>query len=224
MCHRPFSCNYLSPFVGPSSLSIVDNLIEKKQNDRFPNEFLFGAATAAFQIEGGWNEDGKGPNIWDALTHDHPDKIKDRLNADIGPNSYHLYEKDIKALKDTGVFLLYVWINRKTEKIQFCFQVNFYRFSIAWSRILPDGDAASLNLNGVKYYNNLIDKLIENDIEPMVTMYHYDLPQNLQYLGGLVNPKVADYFNEYANVLFSHFGDRVRSDDRLLPRLLPVSL
>lgn len=74
-----------------------------KQTNRFPNDFLFGAATAAFQIEGAWNVDGKGPSIWDQMTHDHPDKIADRSNANIGPDSYHLYEEDIKALKETGV-------------------------------------------------------------------------------------------------------------------------
>lgn len=93
----------MSPIIAePTAMSIVNAI--PNVNNRFPNEFLFGAATAAFQIEGGWKEDGKGPNIWDELTHEHPEKIKDRSNADVGPNSYHLYEKDIKALKETGVY------------------------------------------------------------------------------------------------------------------------
>lgn len=89
--------------VEPSDfINVVDNSITEDDN-RFPNDFAFGAATAAFQIEGAWNEDGKGPSIWDQLVHDHPDTIADRSNADVGPNSYHLYEADIRALKETGV-------------------------------------------------------------------------------------------------------------------------
>lgn len=90
-------------FVEPS-LNVVDNSIRQNENNnRFPDDFAFGAATAAFQIEGAWNEDGKGPSIWDQLTHFNPEKIADRSNADVGPNSYHLYEADINALKETGV-------------------------------------------------------------------------------------------------------------------------
>lgn len=193
-------------------MSIVENLIQNPVT-QFEKEFSFGAATAAFQIEGAWKEDGKGPSIWDQMTHDYPEKIVDRSNADIGPDSYHLYEEDIRALKETGVLnivnMLVIYADKKKKNFFFQTKVNFYRFSISWSRILPDGDVASLNVNGIKYYNNLIDKLIENGIEPMVTMYHYDLPQNLQYLGGLMNPKIADYFKEYSNILFLHFGDRV---------------
>lgn len=93
----------MAPFIESSSSqsSIVDNNLNPI--NRFPDEFAFGAATAAFQIEGGWNADGKGASIWDQLTHDHPEKIVDGSNADIGPDSYNLYEDDIKALKETGV-------------------------------------------------------------------------------------------------------------------------
>lgn len=88
-------------------LTIVENLVQNPI-DRFPDDFAFGAATAAFQIEGAWNVDGKGPSIWDKMTHDHPEKVADRSNADIGPDSYHRYEDDIRALKDTGVCTRFV--------------------------------------------------------------------------------------------------------------------
>lgn len=88
--------------------------------------------------------------------------------------------------------------------------MDFYRFSISWSRILPNGDLSSVNGAGIKYYNMLIDKLLENGIEPMVTMYHYDLPLDLVQFGGLTNPLLIEYFVDYADLLFSLFGDRVR--------------
>lgn len=87
--------------------------------------------------------------------------------------------------------------------------MNFYRFSIAWSRLLPTGDISSLNHAGILYYNRLINKLIDNGIEPMVTMYHYDLPQSLAHFGGLTNEVLVDYFETYADLLFNLFGDRV---------------
>lgn len=89
--------------------------------------------------------------------------------------------------------------------------MQFYRFSIAWSRILPDGDISSINAAGIEYYSRLIDHVLANDILPMVTMYHYDLPSALQRLGGLTNPLIVDYFQQYAELLFSRFGSRVRN-------------
>lgn len=90
------------------------------------------------------------------------------------------------------------------------FQVDFYRFSISWSRILPDGDATNVNEKGIEYYNKLIDGLLEQNIEPMVTMFHYDLPSRLQLLGGFSNSIIVEYFEAYANLLFERFGDRVK--------------
>lgn len=88
--------------------------------------------------------------------------------------------------------------------------MNFYRFSIAWSRVLPTGDIANINEKGIEYYNKLINAVIEQKLEPMVTMYHYDLPQDLQKFGGLSNSIVISYFEAYANLLYSRFGDRVK--------------
>lgn len=88
--------------------------------------------------------------------------------------------------------------------------MDFYRFSIAWSRVLPDGDISNINEKGIEYYNKIIDKLLEMKIEPMVTMYHYDLPQKLQEFGGLTNSVFVSYFEAYANLLFERFGDRVK--------------
>ncbi|XP_049287118.1 myrosinase 1-like [Anopheles funestus] len=157
---------------------------------RFPDDFLFGAATAAYQIEGAWNEDGKGPSVWDTLTHDHPELVVDQATGDRATDSYHRYLSDIDALATVGF--------------------DYYRFSIAWSRLLPRGDRSSLNEQAVEYYNHLIDELLTNGIEPVVTMLHYDVPQYLQNLGGFASPLIVDYFREYADTLFHTFGDRVK--------------
>lgn len=162
-----------------------------KGSPKFPANFTFGVATAAYQIEGGWNADGKGPSIWDDFTHSHPEKMRDKSNGDVAADSYHLFEQDLKALKEL--------------------KVNHYRFSIAWSRIYPNGDISSKNQKGIDYYNMVIDKLIDNGIEPMVTMFHYDLPSEVQKMGGFANALLINQFVVYAIELFENFGDRVKT-------------
>ncbi|XP_049840618.1 myrosinase 1-like isoform X1 [Schistocerca gregaria] len=156
----------------------------------FPPGFMFGAATAAFQIEGAWNLSGKGENIWDRWTHQHPEWVADGSNADVACDSFHRFKEDVQALVDTGF--------------------DFYRFSISWSRILPRGTVDYVNEEGLWYYNRLLTELMAHRITPVVTMFHWDLPQPLQDLGGWTNPVVADYFEDYARILFRHFGDRVK--------------
>ncbi|KAK9721942.1 Glycosyl hydrolase family 1 [Popillia japonica] len=162
---------------------------QAQDGNQFPGGFRFGVATASYQVEGAWNEDGKGENIWDYLTHNNPGAIDDGSNGDIACDSYHKTAEDVELLKDLDV--------------------DFYRFSISWSRILPSGHANYINREGVNYYNELIDTLIANDIRPLITMFHWDLPQPLQEIGGWPNPILADLFVDYAKVLFDEFGDRV---------------
>ncbi|CAG9854083.1 unnamed protein product [Phyllotreta striolata] len=158
-------------------------------NKKFPDSFLFGASTAAYQIEGGWNEDGKGPSIWDTFTHNHPELISDRSNADVTCDSYHKYKEDVLLLKNLGV--------------------NIYRFSISWSRILPTGLPDEINENGIQYYRNLIDELKANGIEPLVTLYHWDLPQGLSDRGGFLSDEFPKWFADYSRIVFQNFANDV---------------
>ncbi|XP_035447261.2 myrosinase 1-like [Spodoptera frugiperda] len=156
----------------------------------FDDKFSFGVATASYQIEGAWNVSGKGESIWDRYTHAHPDMVVDRSNADVADGSYYKVKEDVALMVKLGI--------------------GFYRFSIAWSRILPIGLSNYVNEDGIRYYKELLAELRRNHITPVATMYHFDLPQNLQELGGWTNPIMADYFVDYARVLLDTFGDEIK--------------
>lgn len=156
---------------------------------KFPDQFVWGSATAAYQIEGAAFEDGKGPSIWDTFSH-IPGKIDSGDNGDIGCDHYHRVKEDISIMKKMGI--------------------KSYRFSIAWSRVLPKGKG-EINEQGIAFYSELIDRLLENDIEPIITLYHWDLPQALQdAYGGWANRQITEDFVTYASLMFERFGDRVK--------------
>ncbi|XP_038218657.1 myrosinase 1-like [Zerene cesonia] len=157
----------------------------------FPPSFKFGAATSAYQIEGAWNVSGKGLNIWDTFTHDSRNSVVDRSSGDIACDSYHLWRKDVDLATELGL--------------------QFYRFSISWSRLLPTPFRNEIDEDGAAYYNNLINELLKRNIEPVITLYHYDLPQALQDFGGWLNPLIADWFASYAKVAYSLYADRVKT-------------
>jgi beta-glucosidase len=154
---------------------------------RFPEGFLWGTATAAFQVEGAWNEDGKGESIWDRFTHT-PGKVKGGTTGDVACNQYHLYPQD---------FVLAKRLNQKS-----------YRFSTSWPRIQPSGTGAP-NMKGIDHYSRLVDAMLQNGLRPFCTIYHWDLPQALEDCGGWPNRDLAGYYADFAGILAKHLGDRV---------------
>jgi len=158
----------------------------------FPDDFKWGASTAAYQIEGAWDRDGKGESIWDRFTHNASCRALHGENGDDACKSYDMFDKDLELIKELGL--------------------DTYRFSIAWSRIFPTGRKESGPIpEAVDYYNYVIDSLIANDVTPLITLYHWDLPQMLMDdFNGFLDEEIQEHFVDYAEFCFQTFGDRVR--------------
>jgi beta-glucosidase len=159
----------------------------KMQDITFPEGFVWGVATSAYQVEGAYQEDGKGPSVWDTYTNKY--NIANGETGNVAIDEYHRYKEDVAMLKMMGV--------------------KSCRFSISWPRILPSG-TGEVNQKGIDYYNRLINELLAAGIEPAVTLYHFDLPQALADRGGWKNRESTDWFAKYAETAFKAFGDRVK--------------
>ncbi|ESW12260.1 hypothetical protein PHAVU_008G097700 [Phaseolus vulgaris] len=159
------------------------------RRDEFPPEFVFGASTSAYQVEGAANEDGRKPSIWDTFAH--ATNVNENVgDGDVACDHYHKYKEDVQLMADMGL--------------------EAYRFSISWSRLIPDGKGR-VNPKGLQYYNNLINELISHGIQPHVTLLHFDLPQTLEdEYEGWLSRRVVEDFTAYADVCFREFGDRVK--------------
>ncbi len=153
----------------------------------FPKNFIWGVATSAYQIEGAWNEDGRGASIWDTFSHT-PGKVRNNENGDVAADHYHRWKEDIALMSELDI--------------------KAYRFSTAWPRILPDG-TGKVNKKGLDFYDRLVDELLKRKIEPYVCLFHWDLPQALQDKGGWPNRDTTGHFAEYARIVADRLGDRV---------------
>ncbi|HEJ7885851.1 TPA: beta-glucosidase [Serratia liquefaciens] len=154
----------------------------------FPKDFLWGAATASYQVEGGYDADGKGLSNWDLFSH-LPGTTYQGTNGDVAVDHYHRFREDVALMAELGM--------------------QTYRFSISWPRLLPQG-RGEVNEAGIQFYSDLIDELLKHNIKPMITLYHWDLPQALQdAFGGWESREIVDAFDEYARLCYSRFGDRV---------------
>jgi beta-glucosidase len=182
------SLKEIAPKAAPAATSSDPRQSFEASSDiAFPKNFFWGAATAAYQIEGRWNEDGKGESIWDHFSHT-PGKIKNGDTGDVACDSYHRWRDDIALLK--------------------AMNLNSYRFSISWPRIQPSGSGAG-NSKGIDYYSRLVDALLEARIRPLVTLFHWDLPQALENAGGWTNRDTAARFADYVQLVGQALGDRV---------------
>ncbi|CAM8979078.1 unnamed protein product [Rhodiola kirilowii] len=183
----------LLPIFAQRYFSVSDQGTKTLNRRSFPPGFLFGTASAAYQYEGGADKGGRGASIWDTYTHKYPGRIKDGSNGDVAVDSYNKYKEDVAIMKQMGL--------------------DTYRFSISWSRILPNGKiSGGLNKEGIQYYNNLINELLNKGIVPFVTIFHWDLPQVLQdEYGGFMSSRIVNDFRDYAELCFKLFGDRVKN-------------
>ncbi|MDY0882741.1 GH1 family beta-glucosidase [Dongia soli] len=169
------------PFAGlPAALAAMPE-------PQFPPDFTWGASTSAYQIEGAVTADGRGPSIWDTFSH-QPGRIVTGENGDVACDHYHRYIEDVALLAQGGF--------------------KAYRFSVSWPRVLPRG-RGTINQRGLDFYDRLVDALLEKGVAPWVCLYHWDLPQGLQDLGGWTNRAIADWYADYARIVAHRLGDRV---------------
>jgi len=184
--------NFIRSLIVLVTLLLEHGVCSSFNRSSFPPGFLFGTASSAYQYEGAAREGGRDPSIWDTFTHLHPDKIADGSNGDVADDFYHRYKEDIKNMKKMGM--------------------DTFRFSISWSRILPNGSlSGGINKEGVNFYNNLINEILSNGMQPFVTIFHWDVPQAIEdkYLGFLSPLIIKDYV-DYIDICFKEFGDRVK--------------
>ena len=187
---------FFFPFLFSSSFCLCSStpIPSSITNKVFPSSFIFGTSTSAYQVEGGWLDGNKGLSNWDSFSHT-PGMINNNDTGDIANDVYHLYPQDIQLMKK--------------------YNLKHYRFSISWVRILPLGLNTKINQEGIAYYNDLINQLLDNGIEPHVTIFHADIPLALTMYPYKSNP-FLDYqnfpiwFTNYAEILFNNFGDRVK--------------
>jgi beta-glucosidase len=178
------------PAFGSTNTSLNATTAAQDTGRNFPPGFLWGTATASYQIEGAVKEDGRGPSIWDTFSHT-PGKVVNNANGDVANNHYHLYKSDVQLMKALGT--------------------KAYRFSIAWPRVFPNGDGPP-NPKGLDFYNRLVDELLANGIQPYATLYHWDLPQSLQdRFGGWEGRDTANAFADYAGYVAERLSDRVKN-------------
>jgi len=168
-------------------MSSYSNISKKNDPLTFPSNFLWGVSTSAYQIEGAWNADGKGPSIWDDFSR-RPGKIIDGSTGELAADHYRRMDEDVDLIAGLGC--------------------RSYRFSISWPRVFPSG-YDQINPQGLDFYDRLVDRLCAADIEPMVTLYHWDLPSALQREGGWTNPSIVGRFADYTEAMVHRLGDRV---------------
>lgn len=184
----------LSSFLKLENKKMIKNSVSGKSEYIFTKadfgpDFKWGVAAAAYQTEGAWNTDGKGESIWDHFSR-KSGKIERDENADVAADFYHKYAEDIDLIKSVNF--------------------NVFRFSLSWPRILPNG-TGEVNQAGLDFYNRVIDKCLSVGVEPWITIYHWDLPQELENQGGWANRKIVDWFSEYTELVTREFGSKVKN-------------
>lgn len=172
----------------PKNIFANDSLKDIKRSD-FGDDFVWGTATASYQVEGAWNIDGKGESIWDRFAHKSRN-IKTKENGDVACDFYHRYNEDIDLMRQM--------------------HIPASRFSISWPRLIPNGTGA-VNQKGIDFYDRVIDKCLQDNITPWITCYHWDLPQKLQDKGGWENRDILNWFEEFVTLCAHKYGDRVKN-------------